>query len=179
MTKKSSARPKASFTYARVPDELGGEGEYALLLESAVDVYRGAAACRTYGEFATLLGEPWKGFKEDWGDELASSLELNSLTRHTPFSLVHMLASVGAIGGLEDPRCAAYEWFTANVPGSVLAAVQGVEFSDGPLGAIVTGSKAAFHRMQRELREQGYSEVIFRESDGTEWTLIAGEESVA
>lgn len=175
MARKSGATPKASFTFARVPEELGGEGEYALLFDPAVDVYRRAAACRTYGEFAALLGEPWNDFKQDWGDELVSSLGLKSLARHTSFSLDDMLATVGAIGGLEDPRNAAYEWLVANIPASVLDAMQGVEFSDGPMGAVVVGSRAAFKRAQRALHQHGYSEITFKQSDGAEWTLIAGE----
>jgi hypothetical protein len=175
MATTSAATPKASFTYARVPEEHGGDGEYALFLEPALDVYRSAAACRTYGEFAELRGESWKDFKQEWGDELVSSLGLRSLTRNTPFSLGDLLVSAGAIEGLEDPRNAAYEWLAANIPSSLLEAMRGLEFSDGPMGAIVVGSRAAFKRAQRTLHDSGYSEVTFRESDGAEWTLIATE----
>jgi hypothetical protein len=172
----------ASFSYLRVPECLGGEGEFSLALDEPLRRLRRAFRAKTMGELAAAAGMTWAAFSElvsgdtdltdldDVGEETIGE----GIRPELPVDFREWWCSDEPIGGIiQEPRDAAHEWLRRHVPGNVLDNRRLTEFLEwhgsspgGTISAVTAASRSAFIVLEQVLHGVGFVGVRFRYRPG-------------
>ena len=67
--RRDPAAVVAAFTYFERSDLMGGDGEFTLAIDSALNTLAAACRCQTWGEFAELVGFAWVDFVEEFAND--------------------------------------------------------------------------------------------------------------
>lgn len=162
------AKVIAAFSYFEASEMMGGEGEFVLVLDDALEKLEVAFRCQTWGDLATLAGYTWKDFVNECGDDIASFTGKRRPLRREPLDFAAIWGSdVASV--IRDPRQAAYDVLIAHVPSGVwqhpcLSDLLDVGGSSpgGGLDAIATENPAGFEIFANVLHTCGFTGLTFR-----------------
>lgn len=151
----------ASFSYFETPEVLGGEGEFSLALDEATTRLVAAWRCKTWGDFARVLGLTWSDFVKERRDQMEDLSGHNTLRAATPLNFAKVWGSE-LVGDIQDPRQCAYDYLTANVPATVLDDPRldgllewGGGFAGGSIDTVTALNPSGFVMLQQVLHDAG------------------------
>lgn len=143
-----------------------GSRRFEIVTQQGVNFLEALRACRTWGEYADLLGTSWSEMVEDREDEF------EGLSAESPFRLSEHLAMDFVVNRTPDPRTDAYDVLSEKLPPEVRSdsRLQGkIEWSHGsPAGhleCVAALDEEGIRLLEWLAREAGRKEYIFRRDD--------------
>jgi hypothetical protein len=159
----------AELSYLEFPDTLGGDGEFSLVLDAAALRLAAAWRCKTWGEFARLVGLTWGEFVKDRNEELTEIFDRRKPRASTPIVFGELWGTYAAVDGFQDPRECAHEFLTLNVRPNVFddQRLKGVlewggSSPGGNVDALTSPTAHGFVLLQQVLHEAGYVSVTLK-----------------
>lgn len=162
---------KRLLVFGKAPEWLGyGEEDVILVDAQAAEKLSAAARCRTWGDFASLLGYPFDRMLAVWGARMREANEDTPPTAESPlrFAAVWGVWDIGDL--VEDPRAAA----AAALPRGVdwenhPALAETIQFSDDTMTtegcALVSDSAAGFDLLSCVLNDEGFDGFEIKQDD--------------